>query len=50
VEAVAAESRSSDGGVAEDYYAVLGVVGASSSKQSFCIFSHSFEFSGLAVV
>ena len=38
VEAVAAESRSSDGGVAEDYYAVLGVVGASSSKHSFCIF------------
>ena len=38
VEAVAAESRSSDGGVAEDYYAVLGVVGASTSKHSFCIF------------
>lgn len=30
VEAVAAESRSSEGGVAEDYYAVLGVVGISS--------------------
>lgn len=30
VKAVAAESRSSEGGIAEDYYAVLGVVGASS--------------------
>jgi len=50
VEAVAAESRSSDGGVAEDYYAVLGVVGASTSKHSFCIFFHSFELSSLAVV
>jgi hypothetical protein len=35
VAAVAAESRSSEGGVAEDYYAVLGVVRASSSKRFF---------------
>jgi hypothetical protein len=34
VEAVAAESRSSEGGVAEDYYAVLGVVSVSSWKLS----------------
>jgi hypothetical protein len=35
VKAVAAESRSSEGGIAEDYYAVLGVVGASFRKHSF---------------
>jgi hypothetical protein len=35
VAAVAAESRSSEGGVAEDYCVVLGVVSASSSKGSF---------------
>ncbi|KAG2600456.1 hypothetical protein PVAP13_5KG522200 [Panicum virgatum] len=33
VEAVAAESRSSDGGVAEDYYAVLGVMPDATPKQ-----------------
>ncbi|CAO2178392.1 unnamed protein product [Urochloa humidicola] len=33
VEAVAAESRSSEGGVAEDYYAVLGVMPDATPKQ-----------------
>jgi len=42
VKAVAAESRSSEGGIAEDYYAVLGVVGASSGKQSFLQFTFFF--------
>jgi hypothetical protein len=39
---VAAESRSSEGGVAEDYYAVLGVVGASSFFKGRCFIFKAF--------
>ena len=47
VKAVAAESRSSEGGIAEDYYAVLGVVGASFRKHSF-FFLHFTLFTARA--
>jgi hypothetical protein len=43
VTAVVAESRSSEGSVAEDYYDVLDVVSASSSKRFF-FFVFSFSF------